>query len=216
MPVPKPKPSALINPNFEEFAISLSDSNRHKIAAALSEVLHDDAVQILEERIKKCRCALEHNTATPGAAIAAIDDLLASGRDYMKTLELFTATNTGVDAETQENLKPIADQVLTAARHLERRAGQEIQRLRRHPRVTDPKYEILKMHCGLLRLFFHKFAHPGFRVGPQAKERLQNFVKVVCEVADIKLPLRSRDIGNLIETDVPEEIRPYWARKVNG
>jgi hypothetical protein len=127
-------------------------------------------------------------------------------KEYIEKLKILTAENTGVDGETQENLKPKADQALAAVRSLENCANREAQRLKRHPRVTDPIYEVRKMHCGLLRAFFNDFAHPGYRSGTKAQERVRNF--------NIELPARRADLDKLIETDTPENLPPWRRHKM--
>jgi hypothetical protein len=213
--VPKPKPPTLVKLNFHKYFLPLSDNARSAIATALGIELNDDLARILEERIAKCRCALVENRATPGRTIEAISALLASGKDFIDKLSNLTAENTGVDGETRENLKPAADQALATAKSLENCANRETQRLKRHPRVTDPRHEVLKMHCGLLGVFFTDFAHPGYRVGPKVKERTRSFVRVVSKAGDIKLPTRTADLDKMIETDIPEHFPP-WPRRNRG
>ena len=211
--MPKPSLPVLVDPNFEEFAMTLDERARESIAATLGQAIPDEAVAILEDRIKKCRAGLAGNTATPGKTIVGCDALVRGGETYAELLEMFTAKNSGVDAETVHNLKPFATKILERIKKLKQAALRESKRLKQHDRV-NPKHEVLKMHCGLLRLFFHQYAHPGYKVGYQARTRLRGFVRVVCASAGIGLPKRTRLLDELIETNVPDDVWPRWAKGV--
>jgi hypothetical protein len=72
----------------------------------------------------------------------------------MVILDELVATDSGIDSETYDRLKPIADAFLAEAR-------QQITRLNGMPRVY-PQKELLWSIAPFLRLIFEKYAQPDF------------------------------------------------------
>jgi hypothetical protein len=103
---------------------------------------------------------------TIGSSIAALEEVLAHGRNHQKAVERLTHDNSGLDSETLRRLMPLALAVVdgdgAAHKALDRACRERLAELREHPRVS-PRSESLRLFCFFLNGIWGHCAMPTKR-----------------------------------------------------
>ena len=151
---------------------------------------------------------------TPGGTLAVFDEIERSTKRLASALRYFKNDRSGVDAETFDAMSPTARECLSSIERLCSVAEVQRARLRKHPRVY-PAQEALRYFCGMLRLFFERFAEPSRRTGPEASRFLRGFaLAVLTEVGVDHADFESHPdrLDELLGADIPPDDKPAWAK----
>jgi hypothetical protein len=188
MPRPYPPP-AIHAPTVQPFTIG--EAEKRDIARILGlELLPPNVEHAVADAIAAYRAMAAGSADTTVAnTLAALTEIGKKGRRYSRAVERLAHDRSGVDYTTHAAVQPLAKAVLAncpgAREALVRAAGARAAELRKHKRV-DPRKEVLRFFCGVLRLIFNDAAAPALRCTVEdGWRRCRQFAMEVFAIAGI-------------------------------
>lgn len=159
-------PPPLVPPVVEPF--ELDADARKTLARALGlDVLAPDLADGIAHAIACYAATIDGSPDTTiGSSIAALEEVLAHGRNHHRAVERLTHDNSGVDSETLKRLMPLARAAVDgdggAREALDQACRERLAQLREHPRVS-PRTESLRLFCFFLNGIWGHCATPTKR-----------------------------------------------------